>query len=932
MPSSNGFAVKLSNDRIRIVVLFIALLSLVALAALSAIHWHEYAKSWVYAVCAFLVLSALGVAPRELPSENGVACSHSLSPRERRRILALGSLSLLCACLSHILFISNASLGGYGWFCSITGLVLLVAAFWPFRNAQSSSQEPFSRQELLSLLCIFVIAGAFRFYELTSSPYGVWFDEAQNALEASRILHRGDHWPTFVADLSQMPAIFFYYVAGFFLLFGESTFALRLSTTVAAMVSIISVWYFVRTWWGKYSALAAALFLAISRWHVNFSRFGMSMIFTTLLVTLAAHFLLRALNSRSIFDACAAGIVLGIGLQFYYSMIIIPAVFLIVIGAAILQRQVSLPHAFQIGFVLVFSLVLAYGPVISYAFEHWTDYTQRFRAASIVKVPEGQSLTQFLLRPSEQRNELLMNLKNGIVSHLQMFHVAGDRNGRHNFPGAPMLDPVTGVFLLVGMAIVIPHLFQPKIMLLFLWFLAFLSSGILSLDFEAPTAARTLGAVVPATIFAGLGWAHLVRQSMERGSSKAASVVVGIMSVGLLVIGAGFNWITYFDRQLKDYSAWASFSTAETRIGEVLRGIPESAVAVVPESFTNSPVIRFVSGTPLRKFEMWRQDLLPLPPDGPATILFFAGESIGGLPRVRQLYPGARIESFELRQDGRRVGDPILWIARLEEKDRQALRGLSLKRWASNGDQSETIVTGASWDCGNLPACWTKANGTIKLDKGGDYELAIIGADKFELRVMGEEAAIPASSSSWVGYLPQGAVPIEIEAHTETPGATVSLKLKEAGVQKELPISNMLFGPRAGFGVLGTYYSGKECEGISQFERIDPSLSIYFHLLPLPRPYAVRWTAELTVPDDGEYEFSAQAIDAAVVEIDGMELVRTREGEGAISKRVLSKGSKRLSICYYAEKDYNQFHLKWRKPGAELELIDPGLLRPTRNR
>ena len=32
--------------------------------------------------------------------------------------------------------------------------------------------------------------------------------------------------------------------------------------------------------------------------------------------------------------------------------------------------------------------------------------------------------------------------------HLLMFHVEGDMNPRHNLPGAPMLDPVTGAFFI----------------------------------------------------------------------------------------------------------------------------------------------------------------------------------------------------------------------------------------------------------------------------------------------------------------------------------------------------------------------------------------------------------------------------------------------------------------------------------------------------
>ncbi len=80
--------------------------------------------------------------------------------------------------------------------------------------------------------------------------------------------------------------------------------------------------------------------------------------------------------------------------------------------------------------------------------------------------------------------------------HLLMFSVQGDGNGRHNVPGAPMLDVVTGACFFLGGRY--GPLAEPESLVLIscslLWLIANMLGGILSLDFEAPQADRTASA------------------------------------------------------------------------------------------------------------------------------------------------------------------------------------------------------------------------------------------------------------------------------------------------------------------------------------------------------------------------------------------------------------------------------------------------------
>ena len=88
--------------------------------------------------------------------------------------------------------------------------------------------------------------------------------------------------------------------------------------------------------------------------------------------------------------------------------------------------------------------------------------------------------------------------------HLAMFNIAGDQNGRHDLPGAPMLDDVTAALFFLGLGLCVvragrwQYIFPP------LWFVAALAGGVLSLPFEAPQSHRTLENSIVTALCAGI--------------------------------------------------------------------------------------------------------------------------------------------------------------------------------------------------------------------------------------------------------------------------------------------------------------------------------------------------------------------------------------------------------------------------------------------
>ena len=76
-------------------------------------------------------------------------------------------------------------------------------------------------------------------------------------------------------------------------------------------------------------------------------------------------------------------------------------------------------------------------PIVQFAAVHPEEFFERTQRTSLfAHVDDG-----------DETDALLENF----WKHIGMFHFEGDPNGRHNIPGAPMLDPLSGLLMLVGL-------------------------------------------------------------------------------------------------------------------------------------------------------------------------------------------------------------------------------------------------------------------------------------------------------------------------------------------------------------------------------------------------------------------------------------------------------------------------------------------------
>lgn len=896
-----------------------------------------------------------------------------------------GSPALVASCTTAVLalgllllslrrFAGPPDLHGGAWLFFSLACLLAALSAQPWAGRSVPRSRAVKRWELFALFLILIVGIGFRGHRLASAPHGVWADEAQNTLEAVRILEDSHYRPVFVADRSQIPAMTFYYFAVFVRFLGANIFAVRFATTVASLVAILMIWLLGRELWSRELGLLAAGLLAVSRWHVSFSRFAVSNIFVTVFVPLILFFFVRALRRESPRDAVWAGLTLGIGLQFYYAMVSVPLLLALIFAHRFLvspSTRRSSPFLLMATFL---AMAFAYAPMGQFAKDHEMQFQRRFKRVSVFKTASLGEALDLLRRPSAERDEVVSSIRESTLRHAGMFHFEGDRNGRHNIPGEPMLDRVTGACFVLGFVMCLIRIRDPRYSMLLLWFGAMISAGVFSLTFEAPQGARTLGLTSVIAIMSALPLAWLgerigglartfpelsavaggaprtpgrnpirarllamvtTKPSEHRGSENGGRrllILTWSIPVLLISVAGVLSWHTFFHRQLWDPASWAAWSTVQTKIGEVVRDEGRDAEVYVPAAFLGGPTQTLLLGHPIVAKRFDPSHDLPLAATGRRALVFFQGRDSGTMERIRRSYPDADLEAFgSVRRDGSR-GTVVLWMARIPESDIEETHGWITTFWKNEEVQDSERIVAATWDWRSSdvePAFLASIEGALRVPESGTYRLRVEGHAPVSLSIDGEEVWDAGVLEQL--ELAQGMHAISLDFQVDGRADRSRLLWTGPGFPELQPIGvEQMFVPEAGVGgLLGQYFPGVGCEGEPELEQIDSRVAFHYHLPPLKRPFSVKWTGSLFAPSRGTYVFSARAINEVSLAIDGRQVFPVAAQQNARSEPIgLGVGWHALDVCFSTWSNHSQIFLAWQTPGGVSKWIPSEVLRP----
>ncbi|MCX7851875.1 MAG: PA14 domain-containing protein [Caldilineales bacterium] len=760
--------------------------------------------------------------------------------------------------------------------------------------------------EALGVLLILLTAAFFRLYRIETMPPGIFIDETNTALDALRILE-GRPDSLFGTGWFETPNGFIYLQSVIFRLLGTTFAALKVQSVVPGLLTVLALWALARELFGPWPALLAGFVLAANRWHFHMSRWGWNEVYPPLFQVLAVLFIVRGARRRHWGDWALAGLWLGLGMYTYLAIrlavlaVVAYLVYRLVVERGFGRRQWPGLAAF----VVVYALVLA--PL---AFTYIKDPFTFLNRSRQVSIANDITAAGGSLQP----------LAESLERHLLMFHVAGDRNGRHNLPGAPMLDPITGAFFVLGAGWAVWRWRDHRRVLSLLWIGLTLLGGILSQLNEAPQAYRTLAVTPAIALLTADALALSLRGLFDhaRDRFRPPWPAVGLAVVGLAAL-AWLNGEFYFRRQATDPAVYIAFSPLETAVAhEVLAARDANRLYLSPRLYYFAP-LRFLAYEPPQPYGFrlgpWRYSPfrrlggglenpgyrladpaldLPLPDlggDGAVFLLDLHFEYV--LDLFRYYYPAITAEVVNDR-----LGAPLYLRVRIPGPDITALQ-------ARNRADEAAAIRG------------------VYLPASGEYSLSSPGRLLFDGR----------SLEPGPRFLGKGLHSLTItDLPADGPADAPVLFWEGPGGTGPVPDAALFRKGPSGQGLLGTYYVGSEWSGPVLMERVDPLiLTSWPDPEPIFGPFSVTWTGELLAPTDGVYAFTLHADDGVRFWLDGRVLGESLNPDTVNSVQTaleLAAGPHSVRIDYFQRGGGKALEFFWQPPGEPLQPVAPRFLRP----
>lgn len=338
----------------------------------------------------------------------------------------------------------------------------------------------------LAVVSILLLAAVLRLYDLSDVPAGLFCDEASIGNNAYSVLRTGrdEHgvkMPLYFRAFGEYKnPVYIYSAVPFIAVFGLDNFGLRCTSAFYGVLTVFLTYLLGRDMFNARVGLLSSLLLAISPWHIHFSRISFELISLPCFFILALWLFYRGLSSGGKLYFCLSGLSLGISLYTYaVARFFVPIFF---IGfAAVYFKPIWRRKAALIPGVCVFLALCV--PLINFSMKHPQAATARWHAISFIE--KGQSL-----------DEVAKIFWRKYLTHYgeNFLFRSGDPLKRHSVRNFGELYPAFLPFIYIGVFFSLIGRKRPNLVLLW-WLVIFPAAA--SLTAETPTATRTI-VVMPA--------------------------------------------------------------------------------------------------------------------------------------------------------------------------------------------------------------------------------------------------------------------------------------------------------------------------------------------------------------------------------------------------------------------------------------------------
>lgn len=373
------------------------------------------------------------------------------------------------------------------------------------------------------LLFIIILAFVLRFYQLGKNPPSPDWDEVALGYNAYSILKTGrDEYGqflplTFRSFDDYKPPLYVYLTIPSVAIFGLNEFAVRFPSALLGVLTVILVYFLVKELFrdSKNSLLTShlpvltSLFLAVSPWHLQFSRLAFETNIALFLNVFGAFLFLKGTKQGKFLLLSA--VFFSLALYTYHSARVFTP--LLVLGLAFIFRNELLKLKKYVLLAAIFSLIIL-TPIIQIlatpegrlrakGVSIFFDITGLL-ARDIVKIEDDQKMGFPLGKIIHNRRITYgLRLTQGYLSHfsLRWLFLSGDLE-RHHAPDMGILYLWEFPFILIGIFLLTRQKIKGK-WVVFWWFL--IAPIAASPTTQLPHAIRTLSFLPTWQIFTALG-------------------------------------------------------------------------------------------------------------------------------------------------------------------------------------------------------------------------------------------------------------------------------------------------------------------------------------------------------------------------------------------------------------------------------------------
>ncbi len=321
---------------------------------------------------------------------------------------------------------------------------------------------------LIPLFLVLLLAIILRFWKLGIVPPGLFGDEVDTGYQAYSILQTGQDYfgnllPIHFQSYGDWRVPLYIYLDALAVgLFGLNEVGVRLPAAIIGILAVFASFFLGKKLTGdEKTGLMTAFLVAISPWHLHFSRGAFEAIFLTLLFPLAVIFFLKALSSKKNFHFIISAFLFGLTPYTYNTpKLLLPLIILAML--VLFKRELLLQSKKAVIFLAVLGLALL--PVIMDTFRG--PGIARFNSLSIFNnesIPERVRLAREASSLPASAQRLFYNkvgfwtqdfLDNYLSSFsTQFFFVRGDPSPRQSVSGRGELYLFELPFLLLGFAV-----------------------------------------------------------------------------------------------------------------------------------------------------------------------------------------------------------------------------------------------------------------------------------------------------------------------------------------------------------------------------------------------------------------------------------------------------------------------------------------------